>query len=344
VRREPAEAQRAKFADATPAISAIFQRLAEELGRGHHAAALEVDRDGTVGGRLVVDDDALARADDGPPEPIGTVLMRIATARAPAAIHAPAGLVSWQASALLRESDDVVWLLGAFDASGLPSLLLSRRRTSDGGDLGDRLLAALTRTKTPAKARVDRARRRLEPEDVKAVVAAAVYTYLESAASANDDGWQTRYFAAVRVDVSAREARFVAESPSQGRGGPGSRERRAALFGAVLGELEGEVFGTGLHSPRGSRPVLSLDTMVTSDSETTIGDLLPGDPDDPGRGVDLLDAVDDIRSVLTEREFDILARTAQCDPDDQIAAGFGISLGNLHTIRSRARSKLKTKL
>jgi DNA-binding CsgD family transcriptional regulator len=272
---------------------------------------------------------------DGRPEellPLLTIVERVADGDRLMRLRAPESLLIWMAAARVDRPPRTFRLL-AHDLLGLTQLALAGPWP---------VAEALLHTQR-AKAEIEPARRRLEPDrtpvgppgdDVRALVGSAITQYLTGPAAWQDSGWPPVDWVVARFDPGVHEVKVVAHPVEWAIDAPSAVSRRGRLFRSIAGTLQGETKDVGL----------SLDAPVAPGSEMTIGDaVIDGSPSlaeqvaAGERGQALRAAL----AALTDRQRAIVDLWAAGVPSAEIAARLGIAPGTARATVNQAVHKLR---
>ncbi|MFI5258886.1 MAG: sigma factor-like helix-turn-helix DNA-binding protein [Candidatus Limnocylindrales bacterium] len=238
------------------------------------------------------------------------------------------------------------WAAFCSDLRGVSALPLSRVRISaiGGRPMGEALSESFARTTIPRlRARMDAERRALGDDFPVTVAAAAAEVFNSPEGMAGtDDGLATLEWQVSSRGLAENDWGIVASSRAPASTIP-SPDRWGRLDAAVQKQAQEDVFGTGVHSPRSIRSVVSLDKPVgTSDESPLLGELLPAELDlGPGLEIDDLLAA----ANLTDREREVF-ELQRLDglKQAEIAERLGIAPGTVANLSAKAAKKVRAKL
>lgn len=232
-----------------------------------------------------------------------------------------------------------IWLVTCDDYQGLSALPLSGVKVQ-GRRFGDAVARVAAKTAIPnARARMDRARRALQgpgdhpSDDLRALVAEALADifHSEAAAIGADGGLAMLQWEIARRDTTGEEWQTVAGSLPTERRPTTVPARRHRLFDEVLRITEAEVFGTGIHSPRSTREIVSLDQSVgESEDAPSLGARLAYELD-LGSGLELDDLIQAADLTKREREVFELRRADLTQAEIAMQLGITTSTAGVHS-------------
>lgn len=238
------------------------------------------------------------------------------------------------------------WAAVCYDFRGTSALPLSRvpMSATGGRPFGEALSEAVARTKIPGlSGRMDAERRELgEDFPVTAATAAAEVFNTPAAMAGADAGlamlqWQVSSRGLAETDWTS-----VASSPAVG-GSSRAPGRRARIHAEVQKHAQEDAFGSGIHSPRSIRNVVSLNAPAgTSDESASLGELLPAELD-VGSGIEIADLL--ASADLTDREREVFElQFIGGLKQAEIAKRLGIRPGTVANLSGKATKKVRSKL
>ena len=347
-------------------VDPLQSRIEEALSRGAWAASCAgYERDGRLEFVTKTNGDVLATIRfQAPGETavrkwrcsLGVALILAAGGARIERICGPDEAIGWEATAVINMSwrmppvpvrlrpidRDRGWAAICTAFRGVAALPLSRIQMSllGGRRLGEALSEAVARTKIPGlRARIDAERRGLGDDFPVTVAAAAADVFDGPAAMAGaDDGLATLEWQVMSRGLAESEWTIVASTPDADSLARTPR-RRARLNAAVEKQAQEDAFGTGVHSPRSTWNIVSLDAPVgTSDESASLSDLLPGELD-VSSGLEIDDLL--AAASLTDREKEVLELQIDGLKQVEIADRLGIAPGTVAALSGRAKQKLK---
>ena len=355
-----------RVTDTPPWLDPLQSRIEEALSRDAWAASCAgYERDGQVKFNTRTNGNVLATIRfQAPGETavrqgrcsLGVALILAAGGARIERISGPDDAIGWEATAVINMSWRLPavpvrlrpidrgrgWAVVCHDFRGTSALPLSRVKMSmlGGRPLGEARSQAVARTTIPGLAE----RIRLERDQLgsdfpgTAASAAAEVFNTPAAMAGSDGGLATLEWEVLCRDLSGADWTTVASSPSGSSSSSKSR-RRARLNAALERQAQGDAFGAGIHSPRSTMRIVSLDKPVGSSDESpsSLGELLPGEFDVSSslEVADLLAAAN-----LTDRERDVFDLVLQELTQQEIAKRLRIAPGTVAALSRRAKQKL----
>jgi len=238
------------------------------------------------------------------------------------------------------------WLAVCSDARGASAIPLSLVRLSaiGGRPAGAALSESFaTTTIQGLDARIDTQRRRLG-DDFSVTVAAAAHEVFNTpeAMAGADGGLATLEWEVMSRGLAESDWTTVAISPALAPTTP-LADRGGRLDAAVQRHAQEDAFGSGIHSPRSTRQIESLDAPVgISDESTTLAELLPSKLD-LGPAIEIDDLL--ASANLTDREREVFElQFIDGLKQAEIAERLAIAPGTVASLSARAAKKVRASL
>jgi len=240
---------------------------------------------------------------------------------------------------------DTWWMVVCSDFRGASALPLSQVPISaiGGRPMGKALSESFAKTRIDGfRTRIESERRKLG-DDFPVTVATAAAEVLNSpeGMAGTAGGLASLEWQVFRRDRGENDWISVAISPAP-VSTPGV-DRGDRLDAAVHKQAQEDAFGSGIHSPRSTRKIESLDAPVgTSDQPTTLAELLPSKVD-LGPGIEMDDLL--APANLTDREREVFElQFIDGRRQVEIAERLGIAPGTVASLSARAAKKVRASL